>query len=322
MTTIWPYLLMLIGFALLIKGADIFVDGAVSVARRLNLPDIVIGLTVVAFGTSAPELFVNLIAGIRGDTDIAIGNVLGSNIANTLLILGIAAVIRPLSVTQGTVWREIPFSLLAAIVLGLMANDRLLDNRDFADISRSDGLVLLCFFMIFLYYAFTATGDSEAPAPAIPEHTYGLAGTALRLAGGLAGLVLGGRWIVGGAVAVADALGLSQAVIGLTVVAVGTSLPELATSAAAAHKGKVDIAVGNVVGSNIFNIFFVLGTTATIRPLPFHAGSNLDVLMTVFTGLLLFGFMFSGRKGRVDRWEGVIALLLYTAFIGYRIAGQ
>ncbi|MFZ1202382.1 MAG: calcium/sodium antiporter [Desulfobacterales bacterium] len=322
MTTIWPYLLMIIGFALLIKGADVFVDGAASVARRLNLSDLVIGLTVVAFGTSAPELFFNLIAGIRGDTDIAIGNVLGSNIANTLLILGIAAVIRPLSVARGTVWREIPFSLLAAIVLGLMANDRLIDHRDFSDISRSDGLVLLCFFMIFLYYAFTAASGCEAPSPTVPAKTYGLAGTTIRLAAGFAGLVLGGRWIVGGAVAAADALGLSQAIIGLTVVAVGTSLPELATSAAAAYKGKVDIAVGNVVGSNIFNIFFVLGTTATIRPLPFHAGSNLDVLMTVFTGLLLFGFMFSGRKGRVDRWEGVIALLLYAAFIGYRVAGQ
>ena len=322
MTTIWSYVLMIIGFALLIKGADVFVDGAASVARRFRISDLAIGLTVVAFGTSAPELFVNLIAAIRDNTDIAIGNVLGSNIANTLLILGIAAVIRPLSVSRGTVWREIPFSLLAAIVFGLMANDRLIDQRDFSDISRSDGLVLLCFFMIFLYYAFTAANGIEGPVQHVPAKTYGLPGASIRLAAGLVGLSLGGRWIVAGAVAAADHFGMSQSVVGLTVVAVGTSLPELATSAAAAYKGKVEMAVGNVVGSNIFNIFFVLGATATITPLPFKTESNLDVGMTVFTGLLLFGFMFSGRRGRVDRWEGAVALLLYAAYIGYRIVGR
>ncbi|MGD8955114.1 MAG: hypothetical protein PVI45_12125, partial [Desulfobacterales bacterium] len=168
MTSSWPYILMIIGFALLIKGADIFVDGAASVARRFRISDLAIGLTVVAFGTSAPELFVNLIAGIRGNTDIAIGNVLGSNIANTLLILGIAAAIRPLSVARGTVWREIPFSLLAVIVLGLMANDRLIDHQDFSGISRSDGLVLLCFFTIFLYYASTVVDVIEGPMQPVP----------------------------------------------------------------------------------------------------------------------------------------------------------
>jgi cation:H+ antiporter len=203
-----------------------------------------------------------------------------------------------------------------------MANDRLIDHRDFSDISRSDGLVLLCFFMIFLYYAFTAANGIQGPVQQVPAKTYGLPGASIRLVAGLVGLSLGGRWIVAGAVAAADHFGLSQSVVGLTVVAVGTSLPELATSAAAAYKGKVEMAVGNVVGSNIFNIFFVLGTTATITPLPFKTESNLDVGMTVFTGLLLFAFMFSGRKGRVDRWEGAVALLLYTAYIGYRVISQ
>jgi len=317
-TAIWPYIELILGFALLIKGADIMIDGAVSIARRLRISDLVIGLTVVAFGTSTPELFVNITAAVRGNSDLAIGNILGSNIANTLLVLGVASIIRPLAVTKGTVWREIPFSLLAAIVFGLLANDRLIDQQSAPSISRSDGLVLLSFFTVFLYYAFTAANGIESMAEQVPSKTYNLPAALLRLVGGLVGLCLGGRWIVGGAVSVAAHFGLSEAVVGLSIVAVGTSLPELATSAMAAYKGRADIAVGNIVGSNIFNIFFVLGVTASIKPLPFSMGNNIDVLMTIFTGLLLFAFMFSGGKGRVDRWEGALALVVYAAYIGYR----
>ena len=318
MTEIWPYIELIFGFILLIKGADILVEGAVSIARRLKISDLVIGMTVVAFGTSAPELFVNVTATIKGNSDLAIGNILGSNIANTLLVLGVASVIRPLAVAKGTVWREIPFSLLAAIVFAFLANDQLLDQHSASVISRSDGLVLLCFFIVFLYYAFTTANGIESITDQVPSKTHDLPAAILRLAGGLVGLCLGGRWIVDGAVSIATHFGLSETVVGLSIVAVGTSLPELATSAMAAYKGRADIAVGNIVGSNIFNIFFVLGVTATIKPLPFNTGNNIDVLMTIFTGLLLFAFMFSGKKARVDRWEGALAVVVYASYIGYR----
>ena len=318
MSAIWPYFELSIGFFLLIKGADILIDGAVSIARRLNISDLVIGMTVVAFGTSAPELFVNITAAIRGNSDLAIGNILGSNIANTLLVLGVASVIRPLAVTKGTVWREIPFSLLAAIVFAFLANDQFLDQNNSSIISRTDGLVLLCFFSVFLYYAFTTTNGSDSMADQVPSKTHGPLSAGLLLVGGLIGLCLGGRWIVGGAVTIASQIGLSESVVGLSIVAVGTSLPELATSTLAAHKGRANIAVGNIVGSNIFNIFFVLGITASIKPLPFSKENNIDVLMTIFTGLLLFIFMFSGKKARVDRWEGALAVIVYAAYIAYR----
>ncbi len=228
-----------------------------------------------------------------------------------------ASVIRPMAVTKGTVWREIPFSLLAAIVFGLMANDRLIDQQSASAITRGDGLVLLCFFIVFLYYAFTAANGIESITEQVPSKTYDTPAALLRLVGGLVGLCLGGRWIEGGAVSIATHFGLSEAVVGLSIVAVGTSLPEMATSAMAAYWGKADIAVGNIVG---FNIFFVLGVTATIKPLPFSLSNNIDVLMTVFTGLLLFAFMFSGKKARVDRWEGALAVVVYAAYIGYRFA--
>ncbi len=321
MTAIWPYAELIFGFVLLIKGADILVEGAVSIARRLRISDLVIGMTVVAFGTSAPELFVNITAAIKGNSDLAIGNILGSNIANTLLVLGVASVIRPMAVTKGTVWREIPFSLLAAIVFALLANDWLIDQQSVSAISRGDGLVLLCFFIVFLYYAFTAANGIGTITEQVPSKTHNTPAALFRLVGGLVGLCLGGRWIVSGAVAIATHIGLSESVVGLSIVAVGTSLPELATSATAAYRGKADIAVGNIVGSNIFNIFFVLGVTATITPLPFNLGNNIDVLMTIFTGLLLFAFMFSGGKARVDRWEGALAVIVYAVYIFYRFVG-
>lgn len=320
MSAIWPYLELIIGFVLLIKGAEILIDGAVSIARRLNISDLVIGMTVVAFGTSAPELFVNITASIRGNSDLAIGNILGSNIANTLLVLGVASVIRPLTVTKGTVWREIPFSFLAAIVFAFLANDQFLDQKNASIISRADGLVLLCFFSVFLYYAFTTTNGSESIADQVPSTTHEPPAAIMRLIGGLVGLCLGGRWIVNGAVIIASHIGLSESVVGLSIVALGTSLPELATSTMAAYKGRANIAVGNIVGSNIFNIFFVLGVTASIKPLPFSKENNIDVLMTIFTGLLLFVFMFSGKKARVDRWEGALAVVVYAAYIIYRFS--
>lgn len=309
------YVLFLIGFIFLIKGAYFLVDGASSIARRLNVSDLVIGLTIVAFGTSAPELFVNIIASAKGNTDLAIGNILGSNIANVFLILGISSIIYPLSVTKGTVWKEIPFSLLAAIVLGVMANDHLIDHRNFSALTRIDGLILLSFFTIFLYYSYGIAKEIEGVEQHVRMEQKSTATSIILMGAGLVGLTLGGKWIVDGAIIIGKNLGMSESLIGLTIVAVGTSLPELATSSVAAYKHNADIAVGNVVGSNIFNIFFVLGISSIIKPLPFRVQDNLDIGTVILSSLLLFLFMFTGKKRSLDRWEGAVFLILYAAYI-------
>lgn len=309
------YILFLVGFVLLIKGADFLVDGASSIARRFNVSDLVIGLTVVAFGTSSPELFVNIISSIKGNTDIAIGNVLGSNIANVFLILGVSSIIYPLTVGTGTVWKEIPLSLLAAILLGILANDRLIDKASSSSLTRIDGLVFLSFFIVFLYYSVSIAKKVDGMEDHVPTKKYGLVKSLLLVVSGLIGLTVGGQWIVDSAVKLAVKFGMSQSVAGLTIVALGTSLPELATSAVAARKKNVEIAVGNVVGSNIFNVFFVLGISSVIKPLPFQARSNIDIGVVILARILLFAYMFTGKKRSLDRWEGVIFVLMYTAYI-------
>jgi cation:H+ antiporter len=315
MTAILPYVLFVIGFVLLIKGADLLVDGASSIAKQYHVSDLVIGLTVVAFGTSTPELFVNIIASFRGTTDIAIGNVVGSNICNVFLILGVSSMIYPLSVTKGTVWKEIPFSLLAALLLGILANDHLIDKREPSALTRIDGLVFLSFFLIFLYYSFNIAKKIEGMEDHVSAKTYGLGKSLLLIILGLIGLTLGGKWIVDGAVHLATRFGMSQSLVGLTIVAVGTSLPELATSAMAAYKKNVEIAVGNVVGSNIFNIFFVLGISSVIKSLPFQTKNNVDMGVVILASIFLFFAMFTGKKRSLDRWEGIIFLALYAGYI-------
>jgi cation:H+ antiporter len=309
-------LLLAVGFVSLIKGADLLVKGASSIARRFNISDLVIGLTVVAFGTSAPELAVNIIASMQGNTGMAIGNILGSNIANVLLILGTASIICPLAVSSGTVWKEIPFSLLAALVLGFLVNDRFLDQASASIISRSDGLVLLCFFAIFLYYSASIARKVKGQDEILPALPLPLPRALLLTGSGMAGLTLGGMWIVGSASKIGVALGMSDSMVGLTIVAVGTSLPELATSAMAAYRRNVDIAVGNVVGSNIFNIFLVLGVSSTIRPLPFTA-DNIDVAVMIFSNLALFATMFTRKKRSLDKEEGYFLLACYVAYMIY-----
>jgi len=313
------YVLLIIGFVLLIKGASFLVDGAASLGRRLNVSDLVIGLTVVAFGTSTPELFVNIFASIKGNTDIAIGNILGSNIANIFLILGISAVIFPLAVSKGTVWKEIPLSLLAALLLGVMANDRLIDKSSVSVLTRIDGIVFISFFIIFIYYSVSIAKRIEGIDEQLPRKQYGLLKSFLLTIGGLIGLGIGGNLIVDSAAYIASKLGISESLIGLTVVAVGTSLPELATSAVAAYKKNVEIAVGNVVGSNIFNIFFVLGLSSIIKPLPFQAGGNIDIGVVILASLLLFICMFTGKKHSLDRWEGIVLIILYCSYIAFLI---
>ena len=312
-----PSLLLLAGFIVLIKGADLFVDGAARLARGMDVSPMAVGLTVVAFGTSAPELFVNVSAGISGSTDIALGNVIGSNIANILLILGISALIRPLTVSKGTVWKEIPFSLLAVVMLWILASDVYIDGALSSTITRSDGLGLLGFFTIFIAY----TVSIAAPVAGLPEVPPApadkAAPIALKMTIGFCGLLFGGRWIVDSAVILGELQAIPRAVMGLTVVAVGTSLPELATSVMAARRGDVEIAVGNVVGSNIFNVFFILGVSAVIRPLPFNPAANVDMGVMMAASILLFIFMFTGRVRLMDRWEGALALLIYAFYVAY-----
>jgi cation:H+ antiporter len=314
------YILFIIGFFLLIKGADILVDGASSIAKKFRISEIVIGLTIVAFGTSMPELFVNLFAAFNGDTDIAIGNIVGSNIANILLILGICATIAPLTVLSNTTWKEIPMGLLAMVIIGLMANDIFIDGGTANTIGRIDGMILLSFFIIFLYYTFgiakrdaNYTNKLEMEDPADTQHK--MSTSTFMIIGGLIGLTLGGKWIVDGATAIAAIFGLSQALIGLTIVAVGTSLPELATSAVAAYKGKSDIAVGNIAGSNIFNIFWILGVSAIIQPLPFNSLLNFDIVVGIAASLLLFVAVFLGKRFTIERSQGVMFIILYVLYI-------
>lgn len=313
------YVLFVVGFVILIKGADLLVDGASSIAQKFKISSLVIGLTIVAFGTSAPELAVNIFASASGSAEIAIGNILGSNIANILLILGISAMIYPLATKSNTVWKEIPLCLLAAVVLGLMANDILIDGAGFSVLSRIDGFILIAFFIIFLYYTFgIAKVGGEDSDIKIKKYSFGKSVLFILL--GLAGLVLGGQWIVNGAVKIAEYFGISQSLIGLTIVAIGTSLPELATSAIAAYKKQTDIAIGNVVGSNIFNIFWILGLSAVIRPLPFNPAANIDILTTIGATLILFTVMFIGKRHVIERWQGAFMVGLYVVYTGFLIA--
>ncbi len=312
-----PGILLVAGFVLLLKGADFLVEGGASLARKFGLGDLVIGLTVVSIGSSSPELVVNVLAGLRGNADLAVGNVLGSNIANILLGLGAGAMVCELKVRKSTVWKEIPFSLLAVLVLAFLANDALLGGHGPSVLTRGDGLVLLSFFVIFIYYVYSlAVRDRALRVEAVARERSMFAASLMTL-GGCAGLALGGRWVVEGALFIGRTLGASEALMGLTVVAVGTSLPEIVTSAVAARRNKADIAVGNVVGSNIFNIFWVLGLASLIRPINFSAKLNTDILTLAGATALLSLFIFRGRRHTISRGEGAGFVLAYAAYVLY-----
>lgn len=314
-----PYIFLVAGFVLLVKSADYLVDGASAIAKKFNISDIVIGLTVVAFGSSLPELFVNVIASAEGSAGVATGNILGSNIANILLILGICGLISPLKVPKGTVVADIPMGILAIIVLAASVNDQFLDHYNYSLLSRSDGVVFLGFFAIFFYYSFSLSKrDPLDEIPSNLKERNGIISGAFIIFG-IIGLAAGGELIVRGAVDIAKSFGVSDEIIGLTVIAIGTSLPELAASIVAARKGQSEIAVGNVAGSNIFNIFLVLGLSATIKPLPFSLSNNLDILMVIVANILLLLFMTTGRKRFVDRWEGGSMLVIYIIYLIFRV---
>lgn len=308
--------LLIVGLLILILGAEFLVRGAASLARKWGIAPIVIGLTIVAFGTSAPELIVNLMAASKGSAEIAIGNIVGSNIANILLILGITSMIYPLSVKKNTVWKEIPFALLAMILVLVMGNDSFLDGSTFNAITRTDGLSLIAIFVIFMFYIF-GIAKTEGESEEIKMYPYALSIFLVLI--GLGCLFLGGNVLVNNAVILARLAGLSESLIGLTIVAVGTSLPELATSVVAAIHKQSDIAVGNIVGSNIFNVFWILGLTGTFLQLPFTVATNFDVLVGVLATALLFLVMFVGSKHKLDRWQGGSFIVLYILYIVYLI---
>ena len=315
-------ILFVIGFPLLIKGADLLVDGASSVAKRLKISDIVIGLTIVAFGTSAPELIVNILASFRGSSDLAISNILGSNISNIFLILGVAAVIAPMKVKSNTVWKEIPLGLLSVVLVFFLANDIMFNPSGATQdsLSRIDGLVLLSFFIVFMYYTFglITSGQEQLEDEDIEIMTWPKSLLFIGL-GGL-GLAVGGNWIVDGATAIASYFNWPEAIVGLTIVAIGTSLPELATSIVAAFKNKADIAIGNVAGSNIFNVFWILGLSSVINPIPYNPSElNRDAIMAIIAAIMLFLAIFIGKKHHIQRLEGTIFLITYFAYMAYVI---
>ncbi len=307
-------LLLLAGFIALIYGATKLVDAASSLASRMGVPNIVIGLTIVAFGTSAPELVVNLIASINNSTEMVLGNVLGSNIFNVLGILGISALIYPLSVKTNTTWLEIPMSFLAAVTVLVVASDAYLDGAASNFISRTEGIILLLFFSVFLVYNLTVARSSPDEEEMQTEN-YSSLKAFLFIVLGLVGLIVGGRLIVTSAVSIAQTFGLSERIIGLTIVSIGTSLPELATSVVAVRKRNVDIAIGNVVGSNIFNIFLILGVSTIVTPLQVNSASFPDIAVNLASSLLLFIFIFTGKGRQLARWEGGILLVLYVAYL-------
>lgn len=316
-------ILLIVGLVLILGGANYLTDGAAAVARRFGMSDLMVGLTIVAFGTSAPELTISMMSAIDGNTGIAIGNVVGSNIFNTLIIIGAVAVARPIKITGGIMSKEIPLVVLSAAALLAMGSSKWLDGTT-PVISRVDGILLLLFFAIFMRYVFSQSKQkmpetSENSNETKPVQT-ALWKSVIFIIGGLAALIYGGDLFVNKASAIASSLGVSDAIIGLTIVAMGTSLPELATSLTAAIKGNSGIAIGNVIGSNIFNIFLVLGCSATIRPLPFGAISEIDLLVLFASCVLfwIFGWFFGNRT--INRAEGGLLVAGYIAYMIYLVA--
>lgn len=326
------YVLFVIGFFLVIYGANFLVDGAATIAKEFNVSGVVIGLTVVAFGTSAPELVVTILASISSKNDIAFGNVVGSNILNVFLILGSAAIVFPLTVQKNTVFKEIPLVLLSAILIFVLGSDWLLEKEQVDSLkelpnsslyvgalSRIDGFVLLSFFLVFIFYAFNAAkeGTMDVDTSDIKEMSKGK--SILFVLIGLLGLTLGGRWIVDGASEIAIEAGLTEKFVGLTIVSLGTSLPELVTTLVAANKHQSDIAIGNVVGSNIFNTFLILGTGAFLSPISVTPFGQNDMLVNIGGTLLLFILLFVGKRHSIGRLEGVLFLLAYVVYTIYLI---
>jgi len=311
------YLLIIAGFVLLTGGANFLINGATGLAAKLNISNLVIGLTVVAFGTSAPELVVNVVAAIEGSNEIALTNVLGSNSINTFVILGMSALFYPLLAQRSTIRVEIPLSLFAAVAVLVLGSGMFLSPVK--GLSRLDGVFLLLCFTLFIFYIFYLSRKGKAPVADENYKPMGIAKAVFLVVGGLACLAIGAEMIVRSAVNLAVSWGVSQAVVGVTIVALGTSLPELATSVAAAYKKSSDIAVGNIIGSNIFNVFLVLGVSAVIRPLPMYPNLVADAAVAASGSLLVLIFAGLGKKHTLKRIHGIILLAVYAAYLAWII---
>lgn len=308
-------LLIVLGFTSLIFGANWLVDGASSLAKKNNVSDLVIGLTIVAFGTSAPELVVNSVASFNGLSDIVFGNIIGSNNFNLFIILGLAGLIYPITVQTSTAWKEIPISLIVAVLLMFLANDFFIYKNP--EISRIDGIVLFVAFICFIYYVFTQLKQEKPEVITYVEKSnYKIWGFIII---GIAGLIIGGKLVVDNSINIATQLGVSQKIIGLTIIAAGTSLPELVTSLVAALKKNSDIAIGNVIGSNIFNILLILAISAFVNPIEYSPNFNQDLLILIGGTVFLIIAMFTGKRKKLDRWEALILLSFYLIYTTYLV---
>ncbi|RYM30833.1 calcium/sodium antiporter [Brumimicrobium glaciale] len=311
-------ILIIVGFASLIFGANWLVNGASGLAKKYNIPDLVIGLTVVAFGTSAPELVVNSVASVDGLSDIVLANIIGSNNFNLFLILGIAGLVYPITVQSSTAWREIPISLIITILLFCLANDFFIYPN--SEISRLDGIILLLSFLCFLYYIFKQMKTEVIEAiPYVQKSNIKIWSLIIL---GFSGLIIGGKLVVDNSIGIATELGISQKIIGLTIIAAGTSLPELITSLVAAFKKNSDIAIGNVIGSNIFNVLLILGISSLIKPIEYNQIFNQEFAILIGGTVFLIIAMFTGKKKKLDRWEAFILLSFYLIYTTYLVSKE
>jgi cation:H+ antiporter len=310
------YVLFILGFVVLIYGAGKLVDGAASLGFRAGMSQVVVGMTIVALGTSLPELFINIFASINGQTDLAIGNVLGSNIVNTYLIIGVAALIYPIKVSNRTANLMIPGTIFATAILWLLANDDLFLRTEHT-INSIDGVVLLLFFSGFVYFTIFKPDKNDADSEDINIKMLTISKSVLYIIAGGLGLYFGGDWIVSGSQKISEDFNISQSFIGLTMIALATSLPELVTSIISARKKNSAMAIGNAIGSNILNIFFVLGISAIIHPIPYDKTLNIEVIMVIAASILLLTVVkWTGKKNNfINKWEGLILVLAYLAFI-------
>ena len=316
--------LLILGLALILGGANFLTDGSAALAQRFRVPEFIVGLTIVAVGTSTPELVVSVLSAAAGNSDVAIGNIVGSNIFNVFLILGVCALIAPLPLTGGNIRRDLPFLTAVSVLLLLLTSDRLLGLGEVDAIGRIDGIVMLLLYIALIRYTIRAERRTAAQATQTtqtekPQRSRSLWLIVVMIAGGLAGLIFGGELFLDSASAIARALGVSESVIAITLMAGGTSLPELASSVVSLLKGKSEMALGNVIGSNIANILLILGLSATIHPLTLGGITRIDLLTVLLSSVLLFVTAFTFRRKAVDRWEGVIFLVIYALYIGYLV---
>ena len=313
--------LFLVGLLAIIKGADWLTDGAASIAERFGIPTLVVGLTIVAIGSSAPEFVVSVLSAIQGNADIALGNIVGSNIFNILGIMGVTALVRPVIVQRSNVLYDVPFAVLSSVAIA--ATVLLPDSCGIRELGRGEGILMLCFFAIFICYTLSIASSMKVTQEQKSSKSVALWKSILGVVVGLALLFLGGNWLVDGASGIASAMGISESIIALTIVSIGTSAPEFAASVMAAKKGDTAMALGNVVGSVVFNVFYVLGTAATIQPLSAKGITTIDIIILLASSVLLWIFCAFGKKNyTLTRTEGFVFILLMIAYYAYLIINE